>query len=153
MAKKKKSNKKTVKRPQKPTPVVLSINVCDSIIRDEITKKVSLIGIFNTIHANSFPAIHPLLHVYMALTNGHGKYKGELRLLDDAGKVLVSAQGPLEFSNPLQVVEINFQWQQLKFAKQGQYIIEVQCDGGQVGSRKFRVIGPTLRPTSGTEVE
>lgn len=143
--------KKKKPTPQKPNPTVLSINVCDAIIRDETTKKVSLIGIFNTIQALSFPAIHPLLHLYIALTNGHGKYKGEIKLSDNKGKTLICAQGPLEFKNPLQVVEINFEWRQLKFEHEGEYIIEVVCDGQQVGMRKFRVIGPKILPTSGTE--
>lgn len=137
--------------PKKPNPVVLSINVCDAIIRDETTKKVSLIGIFNAIHALSFPTVHPLLHLYIALTNGHGQYKGEIRFSDDEGKVLVCAEGPLEFKDPLQIVEINFEWRLLKFEHEGEYIIEVMCDGQQVGIRKFRVVGPKILPTSGTE--
>jgi hypothetical protein len=137
--------------PRKPTPVVLSINICDAIIRDETTKKVSLIGIFNTIQAFSFPTVHPLLHLYMALTNGHGKYKGEISLSDNEGKVLICAQGPLEFRDPLQVVEINFEWRLLKFEHEGEYIVEVACDGQQAGTRKFRVVGPKIQPTSGTQ--
>ncbi len=143
--------KKKKATPPKPVPGILSINICDAIIRDETTKKVSLIGIFNTIHALSFPTVHPLLHLYMALTNGHGKYKGEIRLSDNEGNVLICAQGPLEFKDPLQVVEINFEWRLLKFEHEGEYIIEVACDGQQVGIRKFRVVGPKIEPTSGTE--
>ena len=142
--------KKTI--PKKPNPPVLSINVCDAIIRDETTKKVSLIGIFNTIHALSFPAIHPLLHLYMAWTNGHGIYKSEIRLSDNEGNAVISAQGPLEFKDPLQIVEINFEWRMLKFEHEGEYVIEVVCDGQQVGMRKFRIVGPKILPTSGTEV-
>ncbi len=40
MASKKKTSKKTAKRTPKPNPTVLAINICDSIIRDETTKKV-----------------------------------------------------------------------------------------------------------------
>jgi hypothetical protein len=137
--------------PKKPNPLVLSINICDAIIRDETTKKVSLIGIFNTIQVSSFPAVHPLLHLYMALTNGHGEYKGEIRLTDTADNVLISAQGPLVFKDALQVIEINFEWRLLKFKHDGEYVIEVLCDGQQVGMRKFRVIGPKILPSSGTE--
>ena len=135
----------------KPTPTVLSINICDAVIRDESTKKISLIGIFNTIHVANFPSVHPLMHLYMALTNGHGQYQGEIRLVDDKGKILIHAEGPLEFKNPLQVVEINFEWRQLKFEHEGEYVIEVMCDSHQVGIRKFRIVGPKLIHTSGTE--
>lgn len=149
------SENKKPKTIQKPTPSVLSINICDSVIRDEATKKVSLIGLFNTIKANSFPCKHPILHAYIALTNGHGKYKTEIRFshLDDQ-KPIAGMVGELEFKNPLQVIELNLCWQNLSFRESGEYIVEVLCDGSQVGTRKFGVIGPQqkLPPTSGTEV-
>jgi len=139
----------------KPMPSVLSINICDSIIRDEFTKKVSLIGLFNTIRASSFPCTHPQLHVYVALTNGHGKYKTEIRFLNlEEGKLVAGMVGPLEFQNPLHVIEVNLCWQQLRFEKAGDYVVEVLCDGSQIGTRKFRVIGPQqeMPVTDGTEV-
>lgn len=146
---------KDTKAAKKPTPTVLSINICDSIIRDEATKKVSLIGLFNTIRANSFPSVHPSMHVYVALTNGHGKYKMAVRFVrskDD--KPLAWVGGPLEFNNPLQVAELNLCWQNLKFEESGQYVVEVLCEDTQIGMRKFNVIGPEqqIPPTSGTDV-
>ncbi len=145
-----------VKAAQKPTPSVLSINVCDSIIRDEITKKISLIGLFSVIRANSFPCTHPSLHVYVALTNGHGKYQTDLRFISlEDNKIIAGMRGPLEFPNPLQVVEINVCWQQLRFEKAGEYVVQVLCDNAPVGERKFIVIGPQQKipPTSGTDAK
>jgi hypothetical protein len=139
---------------QKPTPSVLSINVCDSIIRDEFTKKVSLIGLFSTIRADSFPCTHPSLHVYVALTNGHGKYQTDIRFLNISDdKPIAGMRGPLQFQNPLQVVELNVCWQQLRFEKPGEYVVQVLCDGAPIGERKFIVVGPQQKipPTSGTD--
>ena len=136
-------------------PTVLSINICDTIIRDEATKKVSLIGLFSIIRANSFPCIHPLMHIYIALTNGHGRCRTEVRFarLDD-NKPIAGMVGELQFQNPLQVVEINLCWQQLTFDKPGEYAVEVLCEGMVASSRKFIVMGPEdkMLPTSGTEV-
>lgn len=138
-----------------PLPAVLSINICDAIIRDEATKKVSLIGLFSIIRANSFPCVHPLMHIYIALTNGHGKCKTEVRFtrLED-NKPMAGMTGELQFQNPLQVVEINLCWQQLAFEKPGEYAVEVWCDDKYVNRRKFIVMGPEdkMLPTSGTEV-
>ncbi|OHB61528.1 MAG: hypothetical protein A2167_02795 [Planctomycetes bacterium RBG_13_46_10] len=141
---------------QKPTPTVLSINICDNIIRDEITKKVSLIGLFSAIRANNFPCTHPLLHVHVALTNGHGKYQTDIRFLNLADdKPIAGMRGPLLFQNPLQVVELNVCWQQLRFEKPGEYVVQVICDGVPIGERKFIVIGPQqdMPPTSGTDAK
>jgi hypothetical protein len=139
----------------KPIPIVLSVNICDTIIRDEQTKKVSLIGLFNIIGANSFPCTHKRIHVYIALTNGHGKYNTEIRFVNLEGdETIASMQGQLEFLNPLQVMEINLEWNDLKFSKAGVYIVEVLCDGNSVGTRKFSVVSPqqTLPPTSETGI-
>lgn len=139
----------------KPTPILLSINICDSIIRDEITKKVSLIGLFNTITATSFPCIHPNMHVHIVLTNGHGKYDTDVRFINlRDNKPLVGMKGELEFKDPLQVLELNICWHNLKFNEPGAYAIEVLCDSKQVGQRKFMVISPNqnVLPTSGTNL-
>lgn len=139
---------------QKPTPSVLSINICDTVIRDELTKKISLIGLFNTIRAQRFPCTHTGLHVHVAMTNGHGKYKMEVRFSKlEEDKAIAGIQGDLNFQNPLQVVELNFSSPPLRFDKPGQYVVEVFCDGAQIQTRKFRVIGSRQKipPTSGTE--
>ena len=57
----------------KPVPDVLAMLVCDQIITDRLTGKQSLIGMFSKVHAVAFPATHPQLCVFVALTDGHGK--------------------------------------------------------------------------------
>ncbi len=147
--------KNTSSESKKPKPIVLSINICDTIIRDETTKKVSLIGLFNAIKANTFPSTHSLFHVYVALTNGHGPYKTSLRIVSvDNSEVLVNINGELNVINPLQVIELNIALQGLRFNKPGKYSVQVLCNGEPIGSRDFLVIGPPQLPqTSGTEVK
>ena len=52
---------------------MLSLIVCDQIITDRVTGKVSLIGMFATVHTPRFPWMRPQTCVYAALTDGHGK--------------------------------------------------------------------------------
>lgn len=95
------------------------------------------------------------MHAYIALTNGHGKYKTEVRFsLLGEQEPIAGMIGDLEFQSPLQVMEINLCWQNLNFAKPGEYIVEVLCNDSPIGTRRFRVIGPQQKipPTSGTEV-
>lgn len=150
MAAKKKAAKKS--KP-KPGPVVLSINICDTIIRDGRTKKVSLIGLFSVINAQTFPVKHPLMHVYVAMTNGHGRQRINIRFTKMSdGATLVGMQGDIMFENPLQVAELNVEWMGVTFDEPGDYLVEVLCDGKPIGDRKFKVINlqNQLPPTSGT---
>ncbi len=142
MASKKKTSKRLAKRAPKPNPTVLAINICDSIIRDETTKKVSLIGLFSVIRAPGFPIVHPLMHVYVALTNGHGDYAMTIRFCDDKEQDLARMEGPIQFANPLQVIELNLAWQQLRIKHAGEYTVEVLCNKVLIGERRFHVVGP-----------
>ena len=138
----------------KPLPSVMSVNICDMIIRDELTKKVSLIGLFNTIRANSFPFRHPQLHIHITLTNGHGSYQAEVRFTNaELGKPIAGMRGELVFKSPLQIVEMNLFWQRLNFEKPGDYIVEILCDGELIGTRKFIVAGPQQEPPPTTVTE
>jgi hypothetical protein len=146
--------KKIEKQIKKPEPVVLSINICDTIIRDERTKKVSLIGLFSAIHAPVFPAMHPTMCVYIALTNGHGKCKLNIQFnRAEDNHIIAGMEGEIEFVNPLQVVELNLEMQGLKFEKAGEHLVEVLCGSNLIGTRKFYVnqIPHLIPPTKGTE--
>ncbi|MEN6424004.1 MAG: hypothetical protein ABFE13_01475 [Phycisphaerales bacterium] len=145
-----------VKDQEPPGPVVLAINICDMVIRDELTHKVSLIGLFGVIQAMTFPCKHPLMHIYVALTGGHGKQDMEIRLVrvEDEQPVMAMA-GPVVFANPLQVNELNFEWRNVPFERAGEYAVEVCCGKGSapLGSRMFNVIqvGQAF-PTLGSEM-
>ena len=148
-------NEENTKQINPPGAEVLAINVCDTIIRDEITHKVSLIGLFSNIWAGSFPCVHERMHIYIALTGGHAKHKMDVRLVRASDeRTVVGMQGPLEFKNPLHVVEVNLQWKKVTFEQAGTYRVEVLCDGKMIGSRKFKVgqQGQSSPPTDGSEV-
>ena len=124
-------------------PVLLAVNICDQVIRDETSKKISLIGLFNQIHATTFPARHPLLHVYVSLINGHKEYEGELRFVNEKDNSIVfSTKGKVPLQNPLQCAELNFAVKNLQFDTPGKYRVEFLCDGSPVGGREFIVSGP-----------
>src|SRR5436305_596684 len=58
-----------------PKPVPMAIVICDQIIEDRLTGKKTLVGLFNSIAARSFPCTHATMSVFVSLTEGRGKYK------------------------------------------------------------------------------
>jgi hypothetical protein len=113
------------------------------VIRDEVTKKVSLIGLFGIIWAAKFPCRHPLMHIHVALTGGHGKQNIEIRLVRVADEQpIMGMKGSMDFPDPLQVAELAFAWGNVGFEKPGEYAVEVYCGKNAVpaASRKFNVI-------------
>jgi len=122
-------------------PILLSMSLCDLIIRDQQTHKVSLINLFNEVRAQHFPCQHPRLHVYVCLTNGRGNYQGRLAFVDtQTDTTLAKLEGPVVFHSPLQVVEMNFELNALPLPHEGEYRFEFLCDGEPVGARNLRVV-------------
>ena len=120
-------------------PLLLSMVVCDQIIREEGTRKLSLLGLFNKIGSKKFPCVHPKMHIYIALTEYEGNANCELKFSDNSGKALVRMSGPLDFPNKLAVVEMNFCINNIPLPTAGVYHFDFFVNGELIGHRKFEV--------------
>lgn len=124
----------------KPKPEALAMIICDTVMDDRKTNKKILVGTFNNIGAVNFPVRHLEMHVFIVLTGGHGKYQGVLRCIQASSeKPIMELSGPIEFHNPLHVIEIDFALKQLVFPKEGTYIFQLCCDSEIIMQRKFMV--------------
>jgi hypothetical protein len=128
------------KKESRAVPICQAIVICDNIIREEHTRKLSLIGLFNSIGASIFPVRHSKMHIYIALTDYKGDAKGTLKFLAPDGEVLAELSGPLHFDNKLAVLELNFVINGMVFPKPGAYTIEFLVADQFVVSRDFQVI-------------
>lgn len=121
-------------------PVLLAMIVSDKIVHEQETKKISLIGLFSTIHAESFPCVHSRMHIYAALTDYVGSAKCEIRFSDETGKRIADLPPQyLNFPEKLAIVEITFAINNLPLPKEGIYHFDLFIDGQPVGHRKFVV--------------
>lgn len=129
-------------------PELIAIVICDETIRDEATKKHTLVGLFNRITAKQFPCVHARLHVFVSLTNGHGKASGELRLvLRETNEPVLQLSVKIAFPTPLDVVEMDFDIYNLALPKPGRYSFDFLCNGELVGSRPFQVLSAQEAPS------
>ena len=109
-----------------PPPYPLAMVISDAIWHDPGSGKRTILGCFSVIFARSFPAAHPIMAVYVAVTNGRGKVPIALQVVgtvDDEGEeeTLFRGEGELEFPDPRAVVEIDFHIQGLVFPRRGEY--------------------------------
>jgi hypothetical protein len=118
-------------------PIVLALVLCDTIIREVGTNKLSLIGTFNGIFANNFPCTHPSLSVYIAITEGRGKVPCKVRMTAVDGQTVFELPGQLEFAGPNSVGELVFQLQQIRFERPGVYAIEFWAGNDLLASRRL----------------
>ncbi|HYF51090.1 MAG TPA: hypothetical protein VEJ63_16875 [Planctomycetota bacterium] len=129
-------------------PIILALVLCDQIIREVGTNKLSLIGTFNGIYAASFPINHPSLWVYIAITEGRGTVPCKLRMVSMDNSVVFDLPGQIEFGGPATVGELVFQLQQLRFENPGVYSIEFWAGDDLLASRRVNVQMSEQRPES-----
>ena len=64
-------------------PVVKAFLIADKVMREEGTKKWSVIGIFDRISSKNFPCIHPGLALYIRLSNAEGEYNVKIEFCEN----------------------------------------------------------------------
>jgi len=121
-------------------PLVLALVVCDGVWRDPSSGKHSLMGVFSGLGAATFPAQHPGMGVYVALTECYGTIDLKIVVVDDAGtNTLTEAKVEVRFADPLQVVELSIQIQTIVFPVPGVYRIQLIADTSILLERRLTV--------------
>jgi hypothetical protein len=121
-------------------PLAESLVICDQIITEAGTNKKSLIGIFNSIGSANFPAQHPKLCVYAAMSNGRGEMVVDLRCVrmqDNSEVFKISAS--MQFPDPNTVVEWVANFNQLPFEQAGLYSFELIYEEEILLEKRFNV--------------
>ena len=96
-------------QPWAEDPKVTAMVLCDHAHRDPATGKFTLLGVFDRIHAKSFPAAHGPFSIYLALTNLNGSYDLAVHVLrgeDESAVGETRSAQPLVVRDPLARVEL-----------------------------------------------
>jgi hypothetical protein len=122
-----------------PPPILLAVIICDQVILDSITRKPSIIGAFENISAVKYPARHPRLAFFCQLTNGRGRTKINVRLVDvDKEDEVVFERGiEAEFKDIRQVVNFNFDISGIVFPHEGEYRFQIYAGTELLGERRI----------------
>ena len=107
--------------------------ICDDV-RQEMGGKFSLMGLFESIYANTFPALHHRFAVVNEWTGGRGDFTVKIRLLaPDQEQVLSESETKLSLFNETQRHrDISIRYN-TTFKVPGTYWIEMLLDNERVG--------------------
>ncbi|MFH1749113.1 MAG: hypothetical protein ABIG44_18940 [Planctomycetota bacterium] len=132
----------------KPSPDVLALIICDQIITDRLTGKQSLIGMFSRVHTPVFPATHPQLSVFVALTEGYGETELTIRIVDadDQRQPIVMGKGKVRFKDPRAIAHLALQFHGLRFPEPGSYRVQLYCGNELLREAHLDLIQLTRRP-------
>ena len=132
-------------------PVLIdSIILSDSVIREQGTNKISLIGCFNQFNVKKFPFNTPPFYITTCITNLKGKITGVINVTaiieqPQSGHVLASVPGRLQFaegSPPIpnnMIFEIPFPVVPFRIPAAGIYSIKILFNKQELGHRPLTV--------------
>ncbi len=134
-----------VKKPgTRPKPDCLALLICEGVIEDARSRNKTILNTFNRISAARYPARHDRLAVFLSLTNGHGTYDLQVRVVHaevaPLQEPLLEIAGKVRFGNPLDVAEMTIDLRGMTIPAAGNYAIEVLIDGDIVKQRRFDAV-------------
>lgn len=123
----------------------------DSVIREQGTNKLSLIGVFNQWNCSAFPFRTPPFFVTSFLTNfrvsdsEEGKEINVALRIEETGSghVLASATAKVKFPKAVQpsaMVEIPFRMDSINLTRPGEHRVVLLVDDEKIAVRPFQVI-------------
>lgn len=117
----------------KVKPRLLYTLLCDDV-RQELGGKFSLMGLFESIYANAFPAVHPRFAIVNEWSGGMGEFTVNIRLLTpDRENIISESEAVIKLYSETQHhrdISIRFN---TPFNIPGTYWIETIVDGERVG--------------------
>lgn len=110
-------------------PALLYSVLCDDVRREDNGKFI-LLGLFETVGAREFPAVHPTLFVVNGWIGGVGSFRQYSRILDTAGSELARDQEtPFELSTLKSRHSVIARFSNLELPRPGEYAVEVLLNG------------------------
>jgi hypothetical protein len=123
-------------------PDVLAMVLADTVLHEIASGKFYINGTYSVIFALEFPLVHPLIVVYLAITNGHGKTPLKLKLVDvdESREPIFEIDGGLDFSDPLQVLDTVFAARGVRFPEPGEYRLQLFSGRQFLRERRLQVM-------------
>jgi hypothetical protein len=123
-----------------PPPLSPGLYLCDYVIVEENTRKVSLIGCFIRLGLEGFPAVADPFSVFSILTNGLGKSR--IRLVAgqaDKDEIVYEREVEVDFPDKLAQVYLHFRISDCEFPEPGLYEFTLLVDNEWVADRPLRI--------------
>jgi hypothetical protein len=128
-------------------PVVTSgIVFSDYVIRDQHTRKLTLVGIFQRFICSKLPFTAPAFFVTAFATNMRGRVEempATLKIENEEGRTLCTTSGRIYTKASIvarhNVAEIAFSVPSMEFRKIGVYHVKVSISREVIGQRTFQV--------------
>jgi hypothetical protein len=126
-------------------PVAKQVYICDDVVGDSTSGKVSLLNLWHTVRVPSgatFPYCLGKLCVFVWWRGGLGRVRSRVDVVQAGGGILVRRTGDciLDFADRSNSVYARYRLENVVFPKAGTYLVEVYCENEFVDDQIVRVI-------------
>ena len=120
-------------------PILLSSIICEKVIFDRITGSPTIVSIIQQVGAPKYPVRYAQLVFFCEMTDGHGKTKMKIRLVDNEAeeKVIFEQGGVVEFKDVKQIVTLALNLQGVVLPRPGEYRFQLFCEEHLLGERRI----------------
>jgi hypothetical protein len=130
--------------PSPISPVVKSVYVCDEVVRDPVSGKVSVLNLWDTIRlpaGASFPYELAKVCMFAWMREGRGRVRSRVYIvLGATGKVIFkTAEHTLDFASRLTHSAV-FRLGRIRFSAPGYYYIELYCENQFIDDQAVQVL-------------
>ncbi len=124
------------------TPIVTASHLCEQLIVDQQSGRLSLINMFNSLRLAELPAVVPHFVFFVSFTDGPRAAKGRVSLFDPNQHRLWSEDITVQFSDPVEAAVYLRRFYNTTFTVYGVYTFEIEIGGEIVLVRRFGVLQP-----------
>jgi len=118
-------------------PAFIALLLADKAITENNGKK-GLIGIFSKFLFPKFPIVSPPWFIYASVSNLKGHHDISFNLVrSESQEVVLSIGGEIDAKDPNAVIEIVLPVINVSFPKAGNYTLQFNIDGRQIGARNI----------------
>jgi len=120
--------------------------ICDDI-RQEMGGKLSLMGLFENIYAQKFPAVHPRIAILSEWSGGQGEFGIKMRIMAPEGKTVIR-----ETKSKMTLNGVNYKHRDVslhlnvEFKTAGTYWVENFLDDELINSIPLNVVQVKEQP-------
>jgi len=126
--------------PMVPAPTALPLTLCDQVIVEEGTKKVSLIGSFRKLYARSFPFVPLPFCVFATLTGSQAEGAITLTVREaESDEEVYSVTHRVAFPDRFAEGRVVFRLADCAFPKPGAYLFTLAVDDDWVAHRRLQI--------------
>jgi hypothetical protein len=114
-------------------PIIKGVYVCDDVVADSASRKISLLNVFITVRPGiaAFPFELGKLCVLVALRGGRGNSNVRIDVVRASDDRVIFRAPPrqVQFLDPLMTVYTRLRLEKVRFPTPGRYSVEVYSDG------------------------